>query len=418
MPEFRPVLMGTDLGVYSIARSFHEAHGVRSIVVSNQLRGPVDHSRIIDNVLVGSGASDQQTLDALLGVAAAHPGTPLLLIVNAEHEVEFVVRHRAVLDEHFVVPFADGGVLAAAADKNVLEEVCARLDLPVPVTQRVELPGNDDAGWQPPSFTVTFPVVLKPAVSAEHLLASFPGKRKVYAAGTPAEAEAVLRRLAGAGLGGTVLVQELVPGDDTQGRTVTCYVDRSGEVTMMASGRLLLGLHAPTMIGNSATILTEPYPELEEQAAAILRELGFTGFANFDLKVDPRDGTARFLDLNPRIGRPNYYLNVAGRNPARAVVDDFRTELGLPPRPDGPLYPPAQEVGVYSYLPWFLVKRYLTDRALRRQVGRVQLTRRFSHPLAYPLDRDPRRWWYRAASTINLVRDFRRHYPRPTATGL
>ena len=32
------------------------------------------------------------------------------------------------------------------------------------------------------------------------------------------------------------------------------------------------------------------------------------------------DGKGRFLDLNPRIGRPNYYANVAGRNPARAVV--------------------------------------------------------------------------------------------------
>lgn len=417
MPEFRPVLMGTDLGVYSIARSFHEAYGVRSIVVSNQRRGPVDHSRIIDNVLVGAGASEERIIDALLGVAAGHRGTPLLLMVNAEHEVEMLVRHRAVLEEHFVIPFAAGDVLTTAADKNALEDVCTRLGIAVPVTQRVTLP-VDDGAWQPPPFTVAFPVVLKPAVSAEHLLAAFEGKRKVYSADTPAEAEAVLRRLAAAGLRGDVLVQELVPGDDTQGRTVTCYVDRAGQVTLMASGRLLLQLHAPTLIGNSATILTEAYPELEAQAAAIVGEMGFTGFANFDLKVDPRDGVARFLDLNPRIGRPNYYLNVAGRNPARAVVDDYRSELGLPERPAGPLYPPEQEVGVYSYLPWFLVKRYLTDAALRRRVGRIQWTRRFTHPLAYPLDRHPRRWWYRVASTLNLVRDFRHHYPRPTATGL
>lgn len=417
MPEFRPVLLGTDLGVYSIARSFHEAYGVRSIVVSNQRRGPVDSSRIIENVLAGAGASEQRLLDTLLGVAAAHPGTPLLLIVNAEHEVELLVRHRELLEQHFVIPFARNEALLAAADKSALDQACARLGLAVPATQAVELPA-EPASWRPPSIDVAFPVVLKPAVSAEHLLASFPGKRKVYTADTQAEAEAVLRLLAGAGLSGSVLVQELVPGDDTQGRTVTCYLDRSGAATLVASGRLLLGLHAPTMIGNSATILTEAYPELERQAVAIMRELGVTGFANFDLKVDPRDGVARFLDLNPRIGRPNYYLNVAGRNPARAVVEDFREELGLPPGPDGPMYPAQQQVGVYSYLPWQLVRRYLPERGLRRRVARIQWTRRFTHPLAYPLDRNPRRWWYRMASTLNLVRDFRRHYPRPTATSL
>lgn len=418
MADFRPVLLGTDLGVYSIARSFHEAYGVRSIVVSNQLRGPIDHSRILDNVLVGAGAGEEQTVAALLDVARRNAGTPLLLMVNAEHEVEMVVRHRTLLEPHFVIPFAPGDVLTAAADKEVLAGACARLGIATPASQAVDLAAADDAGWAPPALDLTFPVVLKPAVSAEHLLLSYAGKRKVYTARTAAEAEAVLRRLAGAGLRDVVLVQELIPGDDTQGRTVTCYVDRGGEVTLMASGQLLLQLHAPTMIGNSATILTEAQPEVEEQAAAILRELGFTGFANFDVKVDPRDGRAHFLDLNPRIGRPNYYLNVAGRNPARAVVADFAAELGVPGATARPLYRPEQEVGVYSYLPWRLVRRYLTDPELRRRVGRIQRTRRFTHPLAYALDRDPRRAFYRAASTVNLVRDFRAHYPEPTPTGI
>ncbi|WP_324650903.1 hypothetical protein [Georgenia sp. H159] len=417
MADFRPVLLGTDLGVYSIARSFHEAYGVRSIVVSNQLRGPIDHSRIIDNVLVGAGADEEQTVAALVDVARGNAGTPLLLMVNAEHEVELLARNRALLEEHYVIPFAADDVLAAAADKEVLARVCERLGIATPATQAVDLAAADDAGWSPPRLGLTFPVVLKPAVSAEHLLLSYAGKRKVYTADTQEQADAVLRRLAGAGLRDVVLAQELIPGDDTQGRTVTGYVDRSGELTLMASGRLLLQLHAPTMIGNSATILTEAQPEVERQAGAILRELGFTGFANFDVKVDPRDGRAHFLDLNPRIGRPNYYLNVAGRNPARAVVADFRTELGISGA-SSPLYRPEQDVGVYSYLPWRLVRRYLTDQELRRRVGRVHRTKRFTHPLAYPLDRDPRRTLYRAASTVNLVRDFREHYPEPTATGL
>src|SRR5690606_25514808 len=100
-----------------------------------------------------------------------------------------------------------------------LAAACERLGIATPATQAVDLAAADDDGWAPPHLELAFPVVVKPAVSAEHLLLSYAGKRKVYSAATQAEAAAVLRRLAGAGLRDVVLVQELIPGDDTQGRT-------------------------------------------------------------------------------------------------------------------------------------------------------------------------------------------------------
>lgn len=413
--RFHPVLMGTDLGVYSIARSCHEAYGLRSVVVSNQARGPISHSAIIENVFAGAGASEERQVEVLIEVAEARRDAPRVLLVNAEHEIEFVQRHREVLAEHYVLPYAPGDVLARAGDKAALAEACRAVGAATPPSQEIDLSGADAEDWAPPAIELRFPVVLKPAVSAAHLLMSYPGKRKVHTAGDAAEAERVLRLLARAGLREVVVAQELIPGDDTQGRTVTCYIDRSGTPTMMASGQLILGLHAPTMIGNSATILTTPQPELCEQTAAVLRHLGFTGYANLDIKVDPRDGTAYFLDLNPRIGRPNYYVNVAGVNPIPALVADH---LGDGRGSRAAPLPVHREVGVYSYLPWWLVRRYVRDRELRRTLGRIRATRRFTHPLAYPADRNPRRWLYRQAATANLVRDFRAHYPRPTDTGL
>lgn len=406
---FRPVLLGSDLGVYSMARSFHEAFGVRSVVVSNQSRGPIDHSRIIDVELAGAGAGPEETVAVLERLAHRHRGTPLLLLVGTEHEVELVNDHRQRLAENYTIPMAAPETVAAAADKTVLHDACAALGIPVPDGVEVDLAGAGAPGWRPPTPELRYPAVIKPARSAEHLLAHFPGKKKVYPVADAAAAQDVLTRMAGAGLRDLVLVQEMVPGDDTWVRTVTCYVATDGEVTMMTSGRLLLGLHGPTMVGNSATILTEAQPELEAQAAAVLGHLGYTGFANFDIKIDPRDGVARFLDLNPRVGRPNYYATVAGQNPARAVVADH---LGGPPPVRGP-----QHVGVYSYLPWWLVRRYLVDDELRARVSRLRRSQGFVHPLAYPADRHPRRALYRTAATINLARSFRTHYPRPTATG-
>lgn len=411
--RFRPILLGSDLGVYSMARSFHEAYGVTSTVVSNLPRGPINHSKIIDLELVGAGAGPAETLATLKRLAATHrhtdPEVALLLIVGTEHEVEFVADHREQLAADFTIPMAASDLLRAAADKTVLHDVCRELGIPVPAEVTVSLDDAHQPGWQAPIPQLRYPAVIKPARGAEHLLATFPGKKKVYPVADGREAQVVLERLAAAGLRGTAIVQEMVLGDDTNVRTVTCYIARDHTVTMLVSGRLLLGLHAPTMVGNSAAILTEPQPELEQQAVRILQHLGYTGFANFDIKIDSRDGTAYFLDLNPRVGRPNYYANVAGQNPARAVVNDM---FDQPPAPV-----PAPREGVYSYVPWPLLRRYLSEPELRRRVAHIRRRHGFHHPLAYAADRNPRRTAYRVAAAVNLIRDFRRHYPRPTTTG-
>ena len=44
------------------------------------------------------------------------------------------------------------------------------------------------------------------------------------------------------------------------------------------------------------------------QARTFLAATGYRGFANFDVKVDPRTGVFRFFEVNPRIGRNNYYI--------------------------------------------------------------------------------------------------------------
>ena len=46
-PRLQPVVLGGDVGAYSLARTFHEAYGVRSVVVSSVSTGLVRHSRIL-----------------------------------------------------------------------------------------------------------------------------------------------------------------------------------------------------------------------------------------------------------------------------------------------------------------------------------------------------------------------------------
>src|SRR5690606_13378997 len=105
------------------------------------------------------------------------------------------------------------------------------------------------------------------------------------------------------------------------------------KVRFSAFGRVLLEEHTPGALGNPAGIITAHDETIAAQATRLLEHLGWTGYANFDLKHDPRDGRTVFFELNPRLGRSNLYITAGGRNTAELYVREHLQ--GLDPLPDG-----------------------------------------------------------------------------------
>ena len=87
-------------------------------------------------------------------------------------------------------------------------------------------------------------------------------------------------------------------------------------------GHVLLEEHTRHGIGNHAVIITEDEPALCEQLRNFLEDIKFTGFSNFDVKFDQRDGKFKVFEINCRQGRSNYYVTGAGYNLARYLVED------------------------------------------------------------------------------------------------
>ena len=405
-----PVILGADIGVYALARSFHEAYGVRSIVVSGAALGPVASSRIIDNVLLGPDASPVDMVDRLVALAAEHPGSRLVLLANSDWLVRVVVAHRARLEPHYVVPFLAAEVLDRIADKATFAEICIGLGIDVPRTIVQDFARAGEDGWQPAPVDIGYPLIAKAASSAEYQDVHFAGKKKVFEIATPVELDALWASLAAAGFHGRFVVQELIPGDDTQMRSITAYVDSRSVITLLCSAHVLLEEHTPSGLGNPAAMITTRIDPILEQARRFLTATGYIGFANFDVKLDPRDGSYRFFEVNPRIGRNNYYLTAAGANPARFLVQD---------RVEGCAVEPVvvdREI-LYSILPPRLLLRYVLDPVLAAKVRSLVRAGASVHPLRYHRDGSLRRRAYVAAALLNQVRKFRTHYPRVTSTG-
>ncbi|WP_369408625.1 carboxylate--amine ligase [Cellulomonas triticagri] len=406
----QPVILGADIGVYALARAFHEQYGVRSVVVSGAALGPVAHSRILDNVLVDDGHDPRQLVDALLRVAAQRTGQRLVLLANSDWLVRVVVQHRAELEPHYVVPFLGADLMDRLSDKATFAEIATDLGISVPRTIVQDFAGAANPAWAPVPVNMPYPLIAKAASSADYQEVTFPGKKKVFEIQDAAELDALWVSLRAAGYRGRFVVQELVPGDDTQMRSVTAYVDSRGSITLLCSAHVLLEEHTPSGLGNPAAMVVTREQEMLDQAAAFLRGVGYVGFANFDVKVDPRDGSYRFFEVNPRIGRNNYYVTAAGANVARFLVEDRVLDRAVEP------VVVDTEV-LYTILPHRLLLRYVLDPALAGKVRGLIRAGRVARPLVYARDGGPRRRWYALAAAVNQVRKFRRWYPKVTGTG-
>ena len=114
----------------------------------------------------------------------------------------------------------------------------------------------------------------------------------------------------------------MIPGADCEMRVLTAYCDKNGKVKMMCLGHVGLEEHTPKARGNHAAIITEYNEEIMTKLRDFLEDIGYTGFANFDIKHDTRDNTYRVFEINLRQGRSNYYVTGAGLNIAKYVVED------------------------------------------------------------------------------------------------
>ena len=166
------------------------------------------------------------------------------------------------------------------------------------------------------------PFVVKPAESDTYWKHPFPTQKKAYILQTREEVDQVIGQIYEAGYEDSLILQDFIPGDDSYMRVVTNYSGADGKVRLMCVGHVLLEEHSGHAIGNHAVIITEPEPELCEKLKSFLEAIHFTGFSNFDIKFDQRDGKFKAFEINCRQGRSNYYVTGAGYNLAKYLVED------------------------------------------------------------------------------------------------
>jgi D-aspartate ligase len=420
---FVPVITGGDVGAYSLAREFHEAYGVISAVVPTAVNRNLKHSRILEAFPAGPMTEEEPVLQALLAVAdelnARVPGRPLLLLASYDHLVRFAARHRDALRARgYTVPYPDEEALDAAALKENFYALCQRLGVPYPRTAAY------DAGSHTPEALagflaglgergLTFPVILKAGDGGAWADVRFAGRRKVHVVPDADALGGLIGQASGAGYRGSLIVQQLVPGPDSQLGIATFFRDGAGSTRLVSYGEVIVEDHAPGTEGNARAVLAGEHATVARQGTALLEALDWRGFAMFDIKVDPRDDSAQFLEMNPRLGRNHYYLTAAGANPAPYLLAEYLPEVA--DVVDGPV-PAAGQVTtggpvLTTTVPLSQVRRY-ASAGQRDRIRRAARSGRVVRPFEYRADPDLRRRAGLRLAELNSVRVFRQFPPQ------
>ena len=163
------------------------------------------------------------------------------------------------------------------------------------------------------------------------------------------------------------------------------------------------------MVGNAAVLIngfntTEGDVQGQVQILKdFMESIHYHGFAEVDMKYDPRDNTFKVLEINARQGRCSYYLAMMGKNLVQVLVDDCVYHK----RNDFLLL--DQEV-LLSFVPKGVVKKYVSNEKFKSEA--LRLWNRRVNPMDYPKDYSLKRFLMLRKRGFRYYQEYKNSYWR------
>ena len=397
---FQPLLFGGDINVYSVARAFHEAYGVKSVCYGKFASGPAYGSDIIDYRVCAQNEDAETFRNNVAEVAREFGDKTVLVIGCGDSYVKLAAENKDSFPPNCVAAYIDGDLINTLINKEKFYELCDKygIDHPGTFVYRKEM-GHD--------FTLPFqpPYICKPSNGVAYWEHPFPGNEKVFTCPDRKNLEEVLDKVYAAGYPDTMIIQDFIPGDDSYMRVLTCYSDRNAKVKLMCLGHVLLEEHTPHGIGNHAVILTEVNEELCQKFKAFLEDLNYVGFSNFDIKYDQRDGKFKAFEINCRQGRSNYYVTGSGHNLAEYLVGDLLEGKDL-------LLTVVEEETIWRMIPRRLAYTFI-PKSYHGRMKKLFRKGTDHHSMEYRPDYTPKRIWRIWKNHIGNYVRFYKHNQKP-----
>lgn len=279
------IVMGlSPTGLYAV-RELARA-GIPIVGVAGQ-RQVGQSSKFLQDTIVIDDHS--MLLDEMCNRFASVQAKPVLIPTSDEY-IEFIAQNNARLATvfQFQKSYADG-IAAKVLEKETFYELCDKHGVVYPKLVSVATADILSCADQ-----VEFPCMIKPSLIHEikHKMAGEKGWVVRDAQEFPSIAKNIPPEA------GQLLVQEIVPGPESEITLYCGYLDESGGVHQPFTSRKLR--QYPPGFGSASLVQSNPEPDSQEIAERLLKAIGYCGIAAAEFKRDPRTGQLKIIEINAR----------------------------------------------------------------------------------------------------------------------
>lgn len=358
--NFEILIVGTDANAYYMARCFHEAYNRKATLLGKTPMIYTKYTNILNVIYNDKIWTEDGFLEALEDFRKQHPGKKILLISSNETYAEFISRNKDKIHEQFVHNYPNIDIINSLIMKETFYKTYENSVLDFPKTVyydcNVRNEINDD---------FTYPVIIKPSNVIEYNHISFEGKNKIYKVDTKEQLIDVVNKIATNGYKDTLILQEFIPGDDSYLFDSVVYCGKDKKVKFISFAQIGLQEHSRTMVGNAAVLINgfNQYGDnskMIETIKTFMENIGYQGFAEFDMKYDYRDKKYKVLEINARQGRCSYYISPLGYNLVQTLVDDLIENKEMN-------FKVIDDEVLLSFVPKGVLKKYIKNETFKKK---------------------------------------------------
>jgi D-aspartate ligase len=259
-----------------IVAVYYDAHdvGYVSRYVTEKIRAPHPEHQ------------ESAFIDLLIEMAGKYAGAVLFPV--SDETLVTVSRNKDRLKRYYLVASTGREIVDRLIDKKYTYALAESIGVPVPKTivpkniEEVERYGK----------SIDYPCLVKPCKSHEYF-ARF--RRKMVWATSFDQLVQAYQEATQAGF--EVMLQEFIPGDDTQGVNYNAYFWRGQPLVEFTAQKVR---SAPPRLGSPCVAYSAHVSGVLEPGRKLLQALAFYGYACTEFKKDARDGIYKLMEVNGR----------------------------------------------------------------------------------------------------------------------
>jgi predicted ATP-grasp superfamily ATP-dependent carboligase len=258
--------------------------------------------------------AESQFLDDLEDYGALLPQRAVVFPIE-ESIVTAVSRHRTRLEKHFIIPGLPWDRMQRLADKEQQVRLARQAKVPTPWTAFIHGPADvEKASTEMPSTCM-----LKPS------LPHGPFQQQDLKGVLIEDPRQLLEEYGRFRDAGPMLLQEFIPGGDGHVYMAGTSHDAASRCIAIFTGRKLR--QHPHGLGIARLAESRWSQEVADLTLRVLDEVGYRGISDVEFKLDPRDGSYKFIEINARYGLCTPLATAAGVN---LPYITYRDAIGKP----------------------------------------------------------------------------------------